>query len=235
MPSRLLPSLVVGLVVFLSLLNYGRPFLLSHPHRAWRLSPLASSRDDSRRTLGKYSNPRGRVQLDRTEGSRPLTRAELKAKEQYEASRDPYVQRQLDKNSPDRVALSSLSAGQKLKGRIISIKPFGLFVDVGSAKDGLVHIKDISKDYFVQDHTRQFSPGQEVDVWVKFADEENNKLGLQMFPNPNPTAASGPGSGAGAAVGGDAAALLAELGVGEPVEGTVVRVSRFGVFVDIGE
>lgn len=29
---------------------------------------------------------------------------------------------------------------------------------------------------------QKFIPGQDVDVWVKFVEEESYKLGLQMFP-----------------------------------------------------
>ena len=197
---------------------------------------------------GKYTNPprssgpgarRGGVQLDRAEGSRPLTKSELKAKEQYEASRDPFVERVLDKFSPDRSKLADLTPGLKTKGRIISIKEFGMFVDVGSEKDGLVHIKDISKDYFVQNHASKFSPGQDLDVWVKFVDAEGNKLGLQMYPLPAAAAARA-GAGAGAGVDGegqgqDRAAELSALRVGDAVTGTVVRVSGYGVFVDVGQ
>jgi hypothetical protein len=47
-------------------------------------------------------------------------RAELKAKEIYDATKEPTVVRM---HAPeDRVALSELSVGQKLRGRIISVK-----------------------------------------------------------------------------------------------------------------
>lgn len=29
---------------------------------------------------------------------------------------------------------------------------------------------------------QKFVPGQDVDVWIKFVEEEGYKLGLQMFP-----------------------------------------------------
>jgi hypothetical protein len=118
--------------------------------------------------------------LDQREGSRPLTRAELKAKEIYDATRDPIVTRI---HAPeDRVALSALVVGQKMKGRIINVKEFGMFVDIGSKKDGMVHVKDISKDYFINKIESKYAPGQDIDVWVKFVEEESAKLGLQMFP-----------------------------------------------------
>ena len=54
---------------------------------------------------------------------------------------------------------------------------FGIFVDVGSTKDGLLHIKDLSKDYFVENIKNKFIPGQDIDVWVKFVLPESSKLG----------------------------------------------------------
>ena len=58
--------------------------------------------------------------LDQREGSRALTRAELKAKEIYDATKEPEVVRV---HAPeDRVALSALTVGKKLRGRIIYVK-----------------------------------------------------------------------------------------------------------------
>ena len=77
-------------------------------------------------------------------------------------------------------------------------------MDVGTKKDGLVHIKgyrniskhqlqiintisktsclDVSRDYFVQDLNKLFKAGQDLDVWIKFIDVKGYKLGLQLFP-----------------------------------------------------
>ena len=57
-----------------------------------------------------------------------------------------------------------------------------MFVDVGSQKDGLLHIKDVSRDYFIQDLESRFIPGQDVDVYVKFVECDSKKLGLQLYP-----------------------------------------------------
>ena len=112
--------------------------------------------------------------LDQRKGARPLTRAERKAKELYEGAQPPEVKR---KEIENRCELDELEVGQQIRGRVISVKDFGMFVDVGSRKDGLVHVKDVSKDYFIQDLQSRFLPGQDVDVWVKFADKDKWKLG----------------------------------------------------------
>jgi predicted RNA-binding protein with RPS1 domain len=158
-------------------------------------------------------------------GARALTKAEQKAKDQYDATRDPVVERVLPKFSSERTRLSELRVGQKLKGRIISVKDFGMFVDVDGEKDGLVHVKDISKDYFIQNHAGKFVPGQDIEVWVKFLvpDPDGLKLGLQMFPVSSiPKTYSS-----------DTPAALSMV-VGDAISGTVVRVSNYGVFVNVG-
>ena len=104
---------------------------------------------------------------------------------------------------------------------------FGLFVDIGAKRDGLVHVKDISKDYFIQNHEQKFIPGQDIDVWIKFVEEATNKLGLQMFP----LAADG---GSAKAPHSPSTVSLDDFEEEDEVSGVVVRVSNYGVFVDIG-
>ena len=41
---------------------------------------------------------------------------------------------------------------------------------------------DVSQDYFVQDLNKLFKAGQDLDVWVKFINVNDYKLGLQLFP-----------------------------------------------------
>ena len=86
---------------------------------------MVSGRGGGRGGGGGGRGGRGRGQpkgkpLDQREGSRALTRAEQKAKEIYDATKEPDVVRL---HAPeDRVALSTLTVGQKLRGRIISVK-----------------------------------------------------------------------------------------------------------------
>ena len=62
------------------------------------------------------------VRLDQRDGARPLTRAEIKAKEIYDSTKEPEVPRL--HASADRVSLAQLEAGQQLRGRIVSVKEY---------------------------------------------------------------------------------------------------------------
>ena len=98
-----------------------------------------------------------------------------------------------------------------------------MFVDIGTVKDALVHIKDVSTDYFIPNLSSKYQPGQMIDVWVKFVDEETSKIGLQMYPVTNIETNLI-----------EIMNNLKKLEVGTPVLGRVSKVSEYGVFVDIG-
>lgn len=149
-----------------------------------------------------------------------------KAKGAKEALRRPFVERLWKEE--ERKPLSDFAVGQKVSGRVISVVSHGIFADIGSTKDGLVHIKDMSKSYFMSNHESKFSPGQDIVAWVKFVDSANNKLGLQLFAPDSLDLQRGPL---------DRSMLmnpLDTLTVGQPISGTVVKVSQYGVDVDVG-
>ena len=74
--------------------------------------------------------------------------------------------------------LAELREGDIRPGRITSIRPFGVFVDLGGA-DGLVHLSELSWD-------RNRAPeevvrvGEEVDVYVMKVDPETKKIALSL-------------------------------------------------------
>jgi small subunit ribosomal protein S1 len=74
--------------------------------------------------------------------------------------------------------LSELHEGEIRRGRITSVRNFGVFVDLGGA-DGLAHLSELSWD-------RNRSPeeiyhiGDEVDVFVMKVDPETKKIALSL-------------------------------------------------------
>ncbi|CAJ1400415.1 unnamed protein product [Effrenium voratum] len=79
-----------------------------------------------------------------------------------------------------RVPVSSLKVGRRLTGIVRDIVSFGVFVDVGAQRDGLVPTSLLSEKY-VTDVYEEVMPGQKVTVWVAEV-KENGQLSLAMFP-----------------------------------------------------
>jgi predicted RNA-binding protein with RPS1 domain len=147
------------------------------------------------------------------------------------------VPRFLEVRDPARVKLSSFHVDQKLTGKVISLVPYGVFVDVNSTVDGLVHIKDIDPSGFVSIIGDAFKPGDVVEVYVKYFVEEvddpeeeggfeRGKLALSMVPmsqrmdrmfDKNSQMLG-----------------LENFDPSDEVWGTVVKVTNFGAYIDVG-
>ncbi len=69
-----------------------------------------------------------------------------------------------------------LAVGQLVTGTVVSVKPFGVFVDFGGTT-GLLHIKEISKN-FVRAIDEVFQMGQEVKAVIVSIDEARGRVGL---------------------------------------------------------
>ncbi len=71
---------------------------------------------------------------------------------------------------------SRLQLGQLVSGQVVSIKPFGAFVDFDGTT-GLLHIKQISQEY-IPDLNAVFSIGQELKALIINLDEGSGKIAL---------------------------------------------------------
>lgn len=81
--------------------------------------------------------------------------------------------------SPETQAkLNGFKPRQKAKGKIVSILPFGLVVDVGGT-EGLVFISDVSWER-QDDLSTDFKVGQELEVLVLSVDEQLGRLNLSV-------------------------------------------------------
>lgn len=74
--------------------------------------------------------------------------------------------------------LSELQEGEVRKGRISSIRNFGVFVDLGGA-DGLVHLSELSWDR-AKSPEEMYNIGDEVDVYVMKVDPDTKKIALSI-------------------------------------------------------
>ncbi len=116
-------------------------------------------------------------------------------------------------NGDKPTSINDLKPKMALTGVVKKVELFGAFVDVGVGQDGLLHISQLSSER-VRNVTDVVKEGQEVNVWVMAVDREKGRFNLTMVP--------------------PAALSWNEIKPGAVFSGKVVRVERFGAFVDIG-
>lgn len=113
--------------------------------------------------------------------------------------------------------LSELSEGDVRTGRVTSLAEFGAFVNINGA-DGLVHLSEISWDR-IQHPTEVLKVGQEVKVKIISVDREKKRIGLsirQLEKDPW-------------------VGRIGQYEVGQLLEGTITRLTKFGAFARIEE
>lgn len=87
--------------------------------------------------------------------------------------------------------LEDLSAGMELRGTVLNVVDFGVFVDIGLKDSGLVHISRMSHNYVRSPHDI-CAVGDVVQVWVTQIDLERRRVSLTMI---NPVEAVTPKPG----------------------------------------
>jgi ribosomal protein S1 len=109
--------------------------------------------------------------------------------------------------------VNDLKMGMELRGKVKKIELYGAFVDVGVGQDALLHISQLGKANVknVEDVVKE---GDEVTVYVLKVDRPTGRVALSLTKPPDIN--------------------LDELKEGMIVNGTVVRVENYGVFLDIG-
>ncbi len=73
-------------------------------------------------------------------------------------------------------AFRDLQIGQLVEGKVSSIKPFGVFVDLEGVS-GLLHIKQVSQKY-IDNLGKLFAPGQSLKALVVDLDEGRGRISL---------------------------------------------------------
>jgi len=129
--------------------------------------------------------------------------------------------------------LKDLQPGMELEGRVTSIALYGIFVDIGVGRDGLVHISEMS-DARIDTPSDLVQIGDTVRVRVKSVDLDAKRISLTMR-----TGTGEKGEGARGGRGRPKRAevdkeRLASLKVGDVVEGVITGYAPFGAFADIG-
>ena len=80
----------------------------------------------------------------------------------------------------DVMDINDLKIGMEMKGTVRNVIDFGVFVDIGVHRDGLVHISQISKKN-IKHPSEVLQIGDIVTVWVKEVDVKKNRISLTML------------------------------------------------------
>ncbi len=111
----------------------------------------------------------------------------------------------------------SLQANSSIKGKIISIKDYGVFIEVIKGVEGLVHISEISWTDRITDLNKYYKIGQEVEAVIVALERKNRRMSLsikQLEKNPWDR-------------------VFDEYKIGQKVKGKVTNIADFGFFVQI--
>lgn len=84
----------------------------------------------------------------------------------------------IDNNLGGYISFMQLAVGQIIEGKITGITNFGVFVDVGEGKSGMVHISEVARTY-VSDINDFFKIGDSVKAKV-LTIADNGKISLSI-------------------------------------------------------
>lgn len=107
--------------------------------------------------------------------------------------------------------------GSVVKGNIISIKDYGIFIEVMRGVEGLVHISEISWTDRITDLNKNYKVGQDIEAVVVSLERKNRRMSLsikQLEKNPWD-------------------AVLEQYKAGQKVSGKVTNIADFGFFLQI--
>lgn len=120
---------------------------------------------------------------------------------------------------PWQKVIGKYSVGTKLKGKILSIVDYGVFVQIEEGLEGLVHVSEMSWDKKFKTPSQLVKEGEEVEVVVSAIDDRTRRVSLSMKQlQENPWKQ-----------------LMEAYPVNTVIEGKVKAVTDFGIFVGIAE
>ena len=121
--------------------------------------------------------------------------------------------------NPWESATENYTAGKKVSGEVVSVKDYGIFIELPDGIEGLIHVSEMSWTGAIKNPVKHFTVGEQVEAQVLDVDVENKRISLgikQLQDNPWTE-------------------IEKKYPIGKKVEGKVKSVVEFGVFVDLGE
>jgi len=110
-------------------------------------------------------------------------------------------------------SINDLRPKMRLEGQVTRTELYGAFVNLGLEREGMIHISRLARRR-VNKVTDKIKSGDKVTVWVLDVNPEQGRIGLTLVKPPDVD--------------------WEELKEGQICKGKVVRLERYGVFVDLG-
>ncbi len=163
------------------------------------------------------------VEVLRIEAANPNSPDKAKQKERITLSMRSRME------DPFKAVLAEIHEGDRLKGKIVRLQPFGAFVELRPGVDGLIHISALSNRRIA--HPKDVvKVGDEVEVSVEKIDPNEKRIGLRLV-TPENEAAIAANAEARAAAPSAPREQAPRPKVGQVVEGTIDRIEPYGVFL----
>ncbi len=124
--------------------------------------------------------------------------------------------RQAERNPWEELAVSH-PEGSVVSGQVRNLTEFGAFLQITDEIDGLIHVSDMSWTKRVKHPSEVLNKGDEIQARITHIDIDNQRVSLsikEFLPN-------------------EWESFTDEYKVGHEVEGRIVNVTDFGLFVDI--
>ena len=121
--------------------------------------------------------------------------------------------------NPWEEAKNNYPIGAKVNGEIVSVKDYGVFIELDDGIEGLIHVSEMSWTGKIKNPAKHFNPGERIEAQVIEVDIENKRISLglkQLMPNPWDM-------------------IEQNYPVGKKVTGKIKSIVDFGIFVNLGE
>src|SRR5690606_31807437 len=89
--------------------------------------------------------------------------------------------------NPWESADKTYTPGTKVSGEIVSVKDYGVFVELDDGIEGLIHVSEMSWTNKIKNPAKHFNVGETLEAVVLDVDTENKRISLgvkQLEPNP---------------------------------------------------
>src|SRR3984957_12137472 len=126
--------------------------------------------------------------------------------------------KQTQKNPWDKIE-ERFPVGQKVKGKVTNLVPYGAFVEIEEGVEGLIHVSELSWTKRITRPSDVLTVGQELEAVVLGVNKEEQKISLgvrQLEPNPWDE-------------------IEHRYQIGRQVKGTVRNLTAYGAFVELEE